>query len=481
MTTSSQKIAYNTFAQVAGKGIVAILSIFTIRLATKYLGTTGYGYLTIITGFFTLFGTLTDWGLTTIAGREIARTPEHAERIIGINVTMRTVFTVIVIPIIILLGLLIYHADGPHLRLGLVILSITLLMATLQTSVAAIFVARMRNDLTALIDVISKILSVAGILLVIKYNLGYYGYVWAMVVVSVLSLIITLRVTRRYIKLRPIFDLAGWKETFMVSLPLGAVQIMNVIYFSVDTLLLSLMRPAAEVGYYGVGYNVITYIMMVPGMFMLAAMPALATASSERLKLMIQKAFDTMTILAVPSFVGGVLLARYIILGVSNSSYLPAVSPFVILMIGAGTSFIGAVFGNALVATDHQNRLIRLTLIVMIANLALNLVLIPLFGISGAAAATTATEIFSMFYVIRLFTDATHITVRHYQVFKSVLAGGAMVIIYVLAHRITFLAQAGWTQLLLLTLLLSLTYGVVLAAIKGLPISALKELFAKPS
>jgi O-antigen/teichoic acid export membrane protein len=473
---NSRKIAYNTGAQVFGKIIVAILAIISIRLSTKYLGTTQYGYLTIITALFTLFGTLTDWGLTTIAGREIARTPEHADYIIGLNVTIRTLFTIVVTPIIIFMGLLIYHADSPELKIGLVILSITLFTSTLQSSVATIFVAKMRNDLTAAIEVITKVLSVASILLVIQYDLGYYGYVWAMVIISIISLIITLFVTRRYVKLRPIFDVAGWKKAFLVSLPLGAVQIMNVVYFSIDSLLLSVMRTPVEVGYYGVSYNVISYVMLVPSMFMLSAMPALSTATRERLKVMIQKAFDAMTILGIPIFVGGVLLAKYIILGVSNADFLPAVPAFQILMIGAGTSFIGAVFGNAMVATDNQNRLIRLTLIVMITNIVLNLILIPRFGISGAAAATTVTEIFSMFYVTYLFHKATGITAKYYQVFKSVLAGIGMLLAFVLTRHSSYLSQTGWPQLLILTAILGLVYGAILAAIGGLPFSLLRDL-----
>jgi O-antigen/teichoic acid export membrane protein len=183
-----------------------------------------------------------------------------------------------------------------------------------------------------------------------------------------------------------------------------------------------------------------------------------------------------MTILGIPIFVGGVLLAKYIILGVSNADFLPAVPAFQILMIGAGTSFIGAVFGNAMVATDNQNRLIRLTLIVMITNIVLNLILIPRFGISGAAAATTVTEIFSMFYVTYLFHKATGITAKYYQVFKSVLAGIGMLLAFVLTRHSSYLSQTGWPQLLILTAILGLVYGAILAAIGGLPFSLLRDL-----
>ena len=67
--STARKVAYNTIVQTGGRIVVSLLAIFTLRLSTNYLGATAYGYLVTVTAFITLFSTLTDWGLSTIAAK----------------------------------------------------------------------------------------------------------------------------------------------------------------------------------------------------------------------------------------------------------------------------------------------------------------------------------------------------------------------------------------------------------------------------
>lgn len=479
--STTRKVAYNTATQVAGNFVVSLIAVITLRLLSGYLGATEYGYLVTITAFLGLFSTITDLGLSTIAGREIAKEPSSAERVIGLNLGLRFALSLALLPMVIVTGYLFYHNNNPLILGGLMVLSLTMVIGSIQSSVSAIFVAKVRNDLTALIAVSSKILSLIGILLVIHFGLGYYGYVWLLVVVGIFATILAVILAKRFVRLWPIFNYPEWKSLLLLSLPLGIIQIINMVYLYVDSVLLSLLRPAAEVGYYGIAYSVVTFVMMIPGYFMLALIPSMATADTERLKRVSQKAFDFLVVLAIPFLVGALLLGPYIVVSISNVGFLPAVPALSILMVGAAASYVSAVYGNAIVAIGKEKKLLRLGVYVMLCNLILNLILIPRYGIVGSATATSATEVFAMIYVGWLFYSITGIRNKLTQVARALVAAVAMLAAWVPLSQITYLQSQGPIQLIIITALLGICYGIVLMLIGGLPLNTIKELVGRKS
>ena len=59
----ARKILENTFVQVLGKLITALLSIFVLKIITRYLGTSGYGDYTTIYQYLAFFGIIADFGI----------------------------------------------------------------------------------------------------------------------------------------------------------------------------------------------------------------------------------------------------------------------------------------------------------------------------------------------------------------------------------------------------------------------------------
>ena len=217
---------------------------------------------------------------------------------------MRFALSLVSLPFIAGLGWILYHNANPDIRYGILLLAATYLIGSIQSSVSAVFVAKVRNDISTIIDISSKALSLASILVIVHYNLGYYSFIYSMLILAVLSAIAAMIFSLRYISYRPIIDFPQWKALLILSVPLGVVQIINMVYFKVDSILLSVLRTPAEVGYYGVAYKVIEVVMAVPSFFMLALLPNLAKADNDGLRSLTQKALDVMLVMAIPIFVG---------------------------------------------------------------------------------------------------------------------------------------------------------------------------------
>lgn len=474
---TARRVAFSTVAQIAGRILAALVSIVSLKLSTQYLGPTAYGNFVTATAFITLFSVLTDWGLNVVAVQEIAKDESTARTFIGINIAMRAALSLALVPLVALLGFLIYHDSNARVLQGVNLLLVTLVLTAVQNSLAVIFVVKTRNEITAAVDVAAKVAAVIAIVVVIHFDLGYIGYLVQSVIVVAFAAALTGVLARRYVAARPIFSASSWVPLFVRALPLGLVQIINTIYYKIDSVLLSVMRTPAEVGYYGISYRILDLVMAIPGFFMLALMPTLVRrGATPDLAPVVQKAFDVMVTLAFPLLVGSVLLSKQVVVAVSGPKFAAGSNAFAVLMVGGAVSYLNAVFGNTLVALGHQRALVPLTIVVVTLNIGLNLALIPPFGIVGAGVATSAAEFVALGYVATIFHRTLQVRVGLRQIPKTAGASAAMAGAWVLLHEFAVFSSPRPLPAAVMVTLLTLVFALALWALRGLPVRALRQL-----
>jgi len=71
-----QTVAKNTFWLGVAEGVTRFLKLFLIIYVARILGATEYGKFTFALAFVSLFAIFSDFGISTIATREIAREKE---------------------------------------------------------------------------------------------------------------------------------------------------------------------------------------------------------------------------------------------------------------------------------------------------------------------------------------------------------------------------------------------------------------------
>jgi O-antigen/teichoic acid export membrane protein len=108
--------------------------------------------------------------------------------------------------------------------------------------------------------------------------------------------------------------------------------------------------------------------------------------------------------LALPIAVGGVLVAPAIIWTIFGEGYSPSIWPLRPLLVAAAFTCFRFVPLAALVVTGHRMRALWMNVVGAVVNIALNLVLIPRYGIVGAASATLATDTLRLVVCFALLT-----------------------------------------------------------------------------
>lgn len=178
--------------------------------------------------------------------------------------------------------------------------------------------------------------------------------------------------------------------------PMAAALALSLVLSSTDRFLLAAFMDEAAVGAYHAAYTIANRTIDMLFVWLGAAgAPALVMAlergGAGRLKTAAHEQASTLVLIALPAAVGVALVARplaEVLIGQDLRQAASVVTPLIALsalLAGLNTHY----FGHAFTLGRRTGRLLMLMIVPVVANILLNLLLIPRFGLMGAALATT--------------------------------------------------------------------------------------------
>ena len=103
-------IANNIFWAMLGKIVNMLGALFVGNVVARYLGPSQYGLMNYVISYVTLFTVIATFGLSNIEVRELSKTPDYKDKILGTCFCLRLLFSSIAY-IILVLSLLLYKTD----------------------------------------------------------------------------------------------------------------------------------------------------------------------------------------------------------------------------------------------------------------------------------------------------------------------------------------------------------------------------------
>jgi O-antigen/teichoic acid export membrane protein len=195
----------------------------------------------------------------------------------------------------------------------------------------------------------------------------------------------------------------GWKfeppllrEWFWKGLPFALTFVLTILYFRIDQPLVYALRAHEEAGWYGAAYKPFEALLFIPMTFLSIVFPVLSIYHRERpgeLLEAVSRFFKALLLIGWPMSVGIFMLAHPLTLALFGPLYARSEPALRILALSLSFAFVNNAFIGALSASDHQASFTWAAGWSLLANLALNLALIPTFGYIGASWATVMTEI----------------------------------------------------------------------------------------
>ena len=122
MQTEKSKIASNALAQILGRVAVLAISLVSIKLISNYLGPAGTGNYTTIIVYFTFVIVLADFGLFSVAVREISKNPENARGVLKNIFTIR--FLSAIAATILAIVIVMFTGYGEEIKRGVLVAAI---------------------------------------------------------------------------------------------------------------------------------------------------------------------------------------------------------------------------------------------------------------------------------------------------------------------------------------------------------------------
>jgi len=188
----------------------------------------------------------------------------------------------------------------------------------------------------------------------------------------------------------------SYRELIAVSAPMMITASMHLLLNWTDTLMLGYFRDIEEIGHYRIAFR----IAVLNG-FALTAVNSIsnpkfaetnAAEDIDRLRRIARDATRIVMLVSLPVFLVTVLAPKFV-LGFFGSGFTSVAPVVVVLCIGKFFSACCGPVGSLLNMTGQQAPMGRIMVVSAVMNAGLNLLLIPQYGLIGAAVATTVSTI----------------------------------------------------------------------------------------
>lgn len=376
--------------------------VWNVYLA-RYLGTAGFGILSTALALTGIFSILADLGIGTYITREIARNPGGAGELVAAGLGNRIILSCIVFVLILLFPLIgLYSGTAAAV---IVFIAGYMLLTSFSSFFNSIFQGFQRMEYQTVWNILNSLFILVGVLAVVWLGGSVVQVAVAYLIAAALSLVYSAATfTRRFFTPGLSFS----RDMIREAIPFGITSVFSLIYFWIDSVMLSLMKGDVSVGLYNAPYRLLTVIASLYGVYLTAVFPVMSrfhVESEDSLRFTYMRSLKYLIIIAVPLIFTVFTLAGPLIELIFSAKYLESVPALRVLIIATAFMFINGVSSSLLGSANRQITVTRITGVAALFNVTLNLALIPRFDFMGASVATVITEALMTLLFLRTVRD----------------------------------------------------------------------------
>lgn len=422
-------------------------------IVTRHFSVEIYGYYTLILVIVTFLTQFSNFGLETSISRFLASTPDDTkkENLFGTAIVVR-LFTTFLACIFAWVGMpLISKLFGGSLLPNLLIyVPVIYSLESLRSLLKSILEGSFRFSRIGIADVI---LYSVNFILILALVYFIKGDIHTLLLTRVLSGILS--IIYAYfsvpIKKKLIFTRSLFKELIKFGYPLQINSILTFIYTRIDTIMIGAMLGAADIAFYENARTIPDGLRNMYEPFRAVYFPSLSKKYSLGEKLQANKLLnDSSRFVSFITILGAaitLLFGENIIRLIFSDKYLPSAPAFNLLMFSLSIALTSNVLGISLVAVGDSDKPMIINVVHTIASIVANAILIPPFGIFGAAIASVIGN--AAAYPPNLFFLKKKLPASVLPFLKPVLIYWAWAIVVFLIHPSAFFVKIAFLLIFL--------------------------------
>jgi O-antigen/teichoic acid export membrane protein len=390
------RVGKNAVARLSAQAWAKLLSLALVPLVARYEGSTGLGRYVLVTTVVGIVGALSDMGLKTFLMREAARLREPSDQrvLLGRLLPLRLALAAVGYALVVALTWAPFFPEATRRLLPLG--GLVLLPEGVIGVMEALINGRRRMDVSSGLQMTRRLLAVIGAVPALVLGWGVRGVLISTVGAGVIGALLHVAVLRRWGLIpRWRVDLGEWRVALIQAYPFALTGLIAMVYARLDIVLLSAWQGEAAAGWYGAAYKLWEAFGLIPSSLLDALFPELARLASTsegqiRLRALFRRGTPALGLGGAALSGAGAALAGWLVplLYGPGETYAPSVVIFRVLVWAIPAMFLYLLSGHTLYALERQRRVTAAMLVVGVANVGLNLWVIPRWsylGVSGVA------------------------------------------------------------------------------------------------
>ena len=369
------------------------VGLFVSVWVAKYLGPKQFGFFSYTLSFVGLFAFIATISHNSIVVRELVKNPNHNDEIVSTAFWLKIMGAMLGVLITLAISINLTSNDRFVNILILIIASSNIFHSF--NVVDDYFQSKVMNKFVVITNVISLFLSSVIKIILILNDAPLIAFVW---VVFFDNFILASGFIYFYIKLNSKFKIKNLKfksKTAILLLkdswPLMISSAAILIHIKVDQVIIKEILGLEAVGQYAAAARVSEAWYFIPSVLTASFFPAIINAKKNNEDLYnsrLQKLYDIMVWVAIAIAIPMIFLSDWLIEILYGYQYSEAGNVLMIHIWAGVFVSLGLASNGWLICENLQKFLLVNTFIATITNIGLNYILIPKFGIVGAAWAT---------------------------------------------------------------------------------------------
>jgi len=376
-----------------GFGVGVLLAAGTSALLLRHLGVHDFGRYGAVAALLGIVSGVGDAGLTAIGARELSLVHDREQsRLMRNLVTLRLLITPVGILGAVIFAAIVYPST---MVWGTLLGGLGVLLVNTQATMMMPLSVELRLGTVAAFEVAKTALTFVVVLVLVVLGSSLLPFFGAQIPVGALVLAATPFVVPVRRGLVPGFDRRIAVSLLREALPMAIALTMNVVYFRVLMIMVSLIASSRETGYFATSFQVFAVIFSLPLLVLSSALPLLSVAGrddGERLRFGLQRMTEVSLAASVVFVLAIDAAAPWAIPLLGGDSYKGAVPVLQIQAFALIPVFVGQVWQLGLLSLRRQSALTYANAGALLLVVALGAVLIPLWAAEGAAVAAVLAE-----------------------------------------------------------------------------------------
>jgi O-antigen/teichoic acid export membrane protein len=405
---TSKTVAVNTVSQIVARIISAVTTFIVTLVVARQLGVTGLGDFIKITTFLAFFYLVADFGLnamylqrTPLPDAQSKQDDPVWEDLLMVRLLLSSGLVLIAIAVLFLLPAGTDQGYTGIVRLGIILFAPSIVLQALISTGNAMFQKHLRYDLSAVALAAGSLVTLCVIPAVLyrpDQSTGVIMSVVSLLAGGAVTAATGLALTRRFSRIDPSrISLSSTKSLLIAAAPLGITLIFNVVYFRVDSIIITLTRSTAEVGIYGLAYKLFELVLVFPTFFMNALYPIMVGYHRNESAIMRKEFRNLITksglFLVLSSIVCMIVLwVAAPVVAIIRADFAPGIRAARVLAAGLPFFFLSSLTMWILITGKKQKLLAVIYGASMVVNVVLNSMYIPVYGYIAAAWITVLSE-----------------------------------------------------------------------------------------